>query len=183
MVDPEIARLELVGTTGAILTAPRWLNVPAGKTNLDLKGSVTLLEFSAHWCVPCKESYPASIDCAQKYGAKGFQVVIATQICGYFQAERNIDADTEFARDKTYFAEHGLDVPIAVGPKTPAPTRKADGTYEYQRDPNDDHYRVGGIPQIMLIDKAGKIRLMMVGYDDANENKLAKMIEALLRER
>jgi hypothetical protein len=58
-----------------------------------------------------------------------------------------------------------------------------DGKPVYQRDPNDDHYRVGGIPQIQLIDKHGTIRLMMVGYDDANEEKLAKLIEGLLKEK
>ena len=33
-----------------------------------------------------------------------------------------------------------------------------------------------------MIDKKGRIRLVMVGYDDANEPKLAKMIEDLLKE-
>ena len=48
---------------------------------------------------------------------------------------------------------------------------------------SDEAYRVGGIPQIMLVDKKGTIRLIMVGYDDANEPKLAKMIEDLLKEK
>jgi hypothetical protein len=33
-----------------------------------------------------------------------------------------------------------------------------------------------------LIDKKGRIRLVMVGYDDANEPKLGKLIEGLLNE-
>jgi hypothetical protein len=44
-------------------------------------------------------------------------------------------------------------------------------------------YKVGGIPQIQLIDRQGKIRLIMVGYDEANEPKLARLIEDLLNER
>jgi hypothetical protein len=77
-------------------------------------------------------------------------------------------------RDRAYFAEHGLNVPIAIGDKTPAATRNADGSYTYHKDPNSDHYEVGGIPQI---------RLIMVGYDDANEAKLATLIEGLLKEK
>ena len=50
-------------------------------------------------------------------------------------------------------------------------------------DPNDAAYKVGGIPQIHLIDRQGRIRLIMVGYDDVNEPRLATMIEALLKER
>jgi len=182
-VDPEMARLELVGTPGAPLTAPRWLNLPAGQTTLDLKGSVTLLEFSAHWCVPCKESYPGINRLLQRFGPQGFRVVVATQMYGYFQAERPLTPDVEFERDRTYFAEHGMNVPIAVADSPKAPVRKADGTFEYTREPNDTNYRVGGIPQIHLIDRKGVIRLVMVGYDDANEEKLAKMIAAMLKEK
>jgi hypothetical protein len=34
-----------------------------------------------------------------------------------------------------------------------------------------------------LIDRKGNIRLIMVGYDDANEARLAKIIEGLLAEK
>ena len=61
--------------------------------------------------------------------------------------------------------------------------RNADGTMTYVRDPNDANYKVGGIPQIHLIDRQGRIRLVMVGYDDANEAKLSKLIERLLAEK
>jgi thiol-disulfide isomerase/thioredoxin len=170
-VDPEIARLKMVGMPGAAITARRWLNMPAGKTDLPMPGSVTLLEFSAHWCVPCKESYPGVNRLLAKYGPRGFRVVLATQYYGYFEAERNITPEVEFERSRKYYAEHGMKVPIAVADKpATGPT------------PNAMNYQVGGIPQIHLVDKQGRIRLVMVGYDDANEPKLAKMIEDLLKE-
>ena len=50
-------------------------------------------------------------------------------------------------------------------------------------NPNDAAYKVGGIPQIHLLDRQGRIRLIMVGYDDANEPFLASLIEKLLREQ
>jgi len=183
MVQPEIDRLKLVGTEGASITAPRWLNLPAGKTTVDFKGKVTLLEFSAHWCVPCKESYPGVNRLREQYGPKGFQVVIATELYGYFQTERNLDAATEFERDRTYFAEHGLDVPIAVGNRSAPEIVDGKVVAPAVRDPNELAYRVGGIPQIHLIDKKGQIRLVMVGYDDLNEPRLSKMIEAMLNEK
>jgi thiol-disulfide isomerase/thioredoxin len=170
-VDPEIGRLKMVGTPGAPITARRWLNVPAGKTDLPMPGSVTLLEFSAHWCTPCKESYPGVKRLLAKYGAKGFRVVLATQYYGYFEAERNLTPQVEFERNRKYYAEHGMNVPIAVADKP------AKGS-----TPNAMNYQVGGIPQIHLVDKKGRIRLVMVGYDDANEPKLAKLIEDLLKE-
>jgi thiol-disulfide isomerase/thioredoxin len=171
-VDPEIARLKMVGTAAAAIVAPRWLNMPAGKTELPMPGSVTLLEFSAHWCIPCKESYPGVQRLLAKYQSKGFRVVLATQYYGYFEQERPLAPEVEFERDRKYFAEHGMNVPVAVAdmPTTNSP------------NPNNRNYQVGGIPQIHLVDKQGRIRLVMVGYDDDNEPKLAKMIEDLLKE-
>jgi thiol-disulfide isomerase/thioredoxin len=168
-VQPDIDRLQLVGTPAAPLTAPRWLNLPAGQTSLDLKGQVTLLEFSAHWCVPCKASYPALVRLRQKYGPQGFRVAMATELYGFFERESKLTPDEELARDRTYFAGTGLDVPIAI----------ADGA----DNPNQINYKVGGIPQIQLIDRRGNIRLMMVGYDKSREATLARLIEGLLKEK
>ena len=182
-VKSEVERLQLVGTSAAPLKAPRWLNMPAGQTELAMPGKVTLLEFSAHWCVPCKESYPGVNRLLEKYGPKGFRVVLGTRLYGYFEAERNLSAEDEFARDKKYFAEHGMNVPIAVGDLVTVKVVSGKVEYLPAPDPNDTSYKVGGIPQIHLIDKKGNIRLVMVGYDDANEAKLAKMIEDMLKEK
>ena len=172
----------LVGTPAEPIKAPLWLNAPAGTTEMPMTGHVTLLEFTAHWCGPCRESYPGINRLRSKYGTCGFRVVLATQLYGYFGSEQNLDASAEVARDREYFAKHEMSVPVAIGTKNSPPVRNADGT-TFQRDPNDQSYKVGGIPQIHLIDKKGRIRLIMIGYDDANEPKLAEMIERLLGEK
>jgi thiol-disulfide isomerase/thioredoxin len=184
LFDDEIARLELVGLPAAAIVAPTWFNKPANANELAMPGHVTLLEFTAHWCGPCRESYPGVNRLRAKYGPQGFRVAMATQLYGYFGAERDLAAAVEIAKDKTYFAEHELgDIPVAIGGKVDI--KIVNGKVEYlpAKDPNDVAYRVGGIPQIMLIDKQGKIRLIMVGYDDVNEPRLAKMIEDLLKEK
>jgi thiol-disulfide isomerase/thioredoxin len=171
MLDPVIARYALVGTVGAPITAPRWLNAPAN-TTMPMTGAVTLLEFTAHWCVPCKESYPGLKRLLAKYSPQGFRVVLATELYGYFAMERPLTPEVEFERDRDYWANAGLAVPIAVADQRSAVD-----------NPNDAAYKVGGIPQIHLLDRQGRIRLIMVGYDDANEPFLASLIEKLLRER
>ncbi len=180
-VEPEIARYSLVGTSAAPITAPRWLNLARGRTQMSMTGAVTLLEFGAHWCTPCKESYPGVNRLRQKYGARGFRVVYATKLYGYFGKERPLTASAEIAHDRQYFAEHDLDIPIAIGDPVEAVLVKGKVEYLPRRDPNDEHYQVGGIPQIELIDKHGKIRLIMVGYDDANEARLGALIDRLLK--
>ena len=180
-LESTLARYLLVGTPAAAITASRWLNGPDGSTAVDMKGHVTLLEFTAHWCGPCKESYPGIKRLLATYGSKGFRVVFATELYGYFGLERPLTPDVEFERDREYFKKEGLDVPIAVSDRVTPKT--VDGRPVYTPDPNNAAYRVGGIPQIHLIDRQGRIRLIMVGYDDANEPQLAKLIEGLLKEK
>jgi thiol-disulfide isomerase/thioredoxin len=148
-----------------------------------MPGAVTLLEFTAHWCGPCKESYPGVKRLLAKFGPQGFRVVLATELYGYFDLDRNLSAEVEFERDRKYFADEGLIVPVAIEDLRKPPVRGADGNYTYFDNPNDKAYEVGGIPQIHLIDKNGRIRLIMVGYDEANETYLASLIEKLLKEK
>jgi hypothetical protein len=180
-IDPTIERYRLVGTPAAAIGAERWLNGSAGTSTLEMTGAVTLLEFTAHWCGPCRESYPGVKRLLALYGARGFRVVLATELYGYFEREGNLAPDVEFERDREYFRKEGLDVPIAVANR-PAP-QTVNGRPVYVRSANDEAYKVGGIPQIHLIDRKGIIRLIMVGYDDANEPRLARLIEDLLNEK
>jgi thiol-disulfide isomerase/thioredoxin len=180
-IDPVLERYLLVGRPAAAITAPQWLNGPTGASSLEMKGRVTLLEFTAHWCGPCKESYPGIKRLLAQYGSRGFRVVFSTQLYGYFGVERNLTPEVELERDRAYFEHENLSIPIAVGDRLTS--KVVDGKTVYLRDPNDEAYKVGGIPQIHLIDKQGRIRLIMVGYDDANEPRLAKLVEELLREK
>jgi thiol-disulfide isomerase/thioredoxin len=182
-VDPTLHRYELVGTAGAAIQAPAWLNAPAGTTELAMPGTVTLLEFTAHWCGPCRESYPGINRLRERFKGQNFRVVMATRLWGYFGSERNLAADAEIAHDKDYFAEHKLDVPVAIGEYVKISSVNGKIVYTPGPDPNDTAYGVSGIPQIHLIDKKGRIRLIMVGYDNTNEEKLAKLIETMLNEK
>jgi thiol-disulfide isomerase/thioredoxin len=173
-LEPAIARYLLVGTAARAITAPRWLNAPSGMKDLAMDGAVTLLEFTAHWCGPCRESYPGVNRLRQQFGPNGFRVVMVTRYWGYFSQERPLAPEEELKRDVGYFREHGLDVPVAVGDQVTGATGK---------DVNDVNYKVNGIPQIHLIDKHGKIRLIMIGYDDANEPKLAAFVAKLVAEK
>jgi thiol-disulfide isomerase/thioredoxin len=175
-LQPAIARYSLVGTSAPPISAPRWLNAPADMKDMALDGQVTLLEFTAHWCGPCRESYPGINRLREQFGARGFRVVLVTRYWGYYsqdgKMERPLAPDDELKRDIAYFQGHHLDVPVAIGDQTTsAPDR------------NDANYKVSGIPQIHLIDRQGKIRLIMIGYDEANEPNLAGIISKLVAEK
>jgi thiol-disulfide isomerase/thioredoxin len=178
-VKPTLARYLLVGKPAAEVAAPLWLNRADAATPIDFKGKVTLLQFTAHWCGPCKESYPGTKRLLERFKDRGFQVAFYTRTYGHFESERNLAREDEIARDRKYFAGYGFTHPIAIG--TPAFT-VVDGKMVPQGDdPVEASYGVGGIPQINIIDTQGDLRLIMIGYDEANEEKLASFIESLLK--
>ena len=76
-VKPTLDRYLLVGTPGAAISAPRWLNATPPGSRIEMPGQVTWREFTAHWCGPCRESYPGVVRLHQRFGAKGFRVVMS----------------------------------------------------------------------------------------------------------
>ena len=164
-VDGTLSRYLTVGADAPPVVGDRWLN-REGMAPLDLAGKVTLLQFTAHWCGPCKESYPGMRRLEKRFAKQPFQIVFYTQLYGYFGPDKNLTPEQEIERDRKYFADYGFNGPIAIGTNSV-----------------EEAYKVGGIPQINVIDKSGKIRLVMVGYDDENEEKLASFIKTLLTEK
>lgn len=70
-------------------------------TTDDLKGKVTLVNFWATWCPPCREEIPAFIELQKRYGDQ-------LQIIGVSADEGSVDDVRAFAR------EHGMNYPIVM---------------------------------------------------------------------
>ena len=71
---------------------------------------------------------------------------------------------------------HALPFPVAINP----PAKQVPGAYA-QPKPDTD-YRVGGIPQIIIVDKKGIIRQIVTGWDQGNTARFSKFIDQLLKE-
>ncbi len=178
-VKDVLARYQLVGAPAPAVSAPVWLNRPADGA-LEVKGKVTLLQFTAHWCGPCKESYPGMKRLLQRFANDDFQIAFYTRTYGYFESERDLSREEEIERDRKYFTGYGFSLPIAVGSPSFV---VVGGKRQNKEDPVEMAFGVGGIPQINVIDRKGNVRVVMIGYDDANEERLASFIQALLKER
>jgi thiol-disulfide isomerase/thioredoxin len=178
-IDPTMERYRLVGTTAAPIEAPHWLNAPTGTARIDLKGRVSIVQFTAHWCGPCRKSYPSTLRLHNTWASKGLQVIFSTELYGFLGQQRSLTPEQELDGDRKYFVgEHGLPFAIAIENQRPA---AASGT-PAGPPMNEDRYKVGGIPQIVVVDKQGKIRLIVVGWDPAAEARLNKLVERLLGE-
>jgi thiol-disulfide isomerase/thioredoxin len=167
---------KLVGTPASRIDGKWWVNAPDNTSVKPGNGKITVLQFTAHWCVPCKKSYPPMLRLMDKYKGKPVESVMATSLYGFIGTQRNLTPEQEVAADREYFArEHEMPFPVAI---TPAEAPGQSTAYD-----NEARYAVGGIPQIMIVDRKGVIRSTVVGWDKGNEARFAAFIDRLLAEK
>jgi thiol-disulfide isomerase/thioredoxin len=137
--------------------APAWTKVsPLGAAPASmaaLKGKVVLVDFWATWCGPCKMIAPRLSQLKDKFGATGLSVVGIT---------------TDEQGPATAFAEkYGMRYPIVL-----------DTASETSRT-----YGVSALPTMILVDKAGVVRDVFIGFDPGGEAVIADAIKKLIDEK
>jgi len=178
--EQSIALYSLVGKAGAPINGDYWLNAAPETRQVDLRGHVTLIQFTAHWCGPCRKSYPAMLKFHERFNKDGLEVMLATQLYGYFEDSQELKPEAEIEADRKYYIErHKIPFKISVQAR---PERAKEGKVVSGADLNESNYFVGGIPQIVLLDKQGIVRQILIGWDPANESRVTRLIEKLLKE-
>ncbi len=173
-IERGLRRNELVGKPAPPLEVGAWLNGPAVTAD-DLRGKVVLVDFWAVWCGPCVQAFPMLVGLHRKYVDKGLVIVGITQRYRFgWDAEKSrpekmpdiSDADEQAALE-AFARHHELPYRLAFD---------AEGNKLFER------FGVEGIPQLVLIDRKGVVRMVEVGYDQSSDEKISKQIEALLAE-
>jgi thiol-disulfide isomerase/thioredoxin len=169
-------RYALIGTKAANIEGEWWLN---SRDNAPMRmddGKVHFVEFTAHWCGPCKNSYPGVVGLAERFKDAPFEGVMVTSLYGYLGTTRNLTPEQEVEADREYFGkEHAIPFRVAVN-TMPKPTPGSG----YRQPKPDTDYRVGGIPQIIVIDRQGIIRQIITGWDQGNTKRLGDLITKLV---
>jgi thiol-disulfide isomerase/thioredoxin len=168
-------RRALINTPAPELVAERWLNTPAGITQMRFNdGTVTIIAFVAHWCGPCKESYGPLVALSDSLGSRGLRVVFATQLYGTFQEHLRVSAAEEITLDDQLFRkEYGIRFPIAIADNLRIPS---DDHTTPDTNVNSKAYFVNGMPHFIIVDRHGIIREMLFGWESGQEKKLANAV-------
>jgi thiol-disulfide isomerase/thioredoxin len=121
----------------------------------DLRGKVVLLDFWATWCGPCKESIPHLVQIYKSNQDKGFELIGMSM-------DKIGEADTvrHFVRS--------MDIPYPVI-MTPDDVAR--------------NYGIKGLPTTVLIDKEGKIREKIVGFNSSVAREMAAKVAQLASEK
>lgn len=126
---------------------------PDGKTLSlnDIKGKVTIIDFWASWCGPCRRENPNVVKMYQKYHSKGLEIIGVS-------LDRNGQQDRwqkAIADDK--LAWHHV------------------SNLQFWQDPIARLYNVSSIPATFILDESGKIIAKNLRGQDL-ENKVAELL-------
>jgi thiol-disulfide isomerase/thioredoxin len=130
----------------------------------ELRGKVVLLDFWATWCGPCIEALPHLIELNAKYKSAGLAVLGVTVYNNDQPVAQQQARFTKFAQ------QHGMDYLImTLDNKSAAQTLGS--------------YGVRGIPQVVLIDRAGVVRRVIVGGGSEAASEIDNAVGQLLAQR
>ena len=146
-IQKNLNLFSLEGTVAPALEMREYLGA-APPSLASFKGKVVVLFFWAHWCGDCKVQGPILADLAARYGKDGLVVVAPTQRFGYVAAGKEAPPDEEMR----YIAQiQQTHYPDLAG--RPMPVSEAN----YRR------YGVSSTPTLVLLDRAGVVRLYHPG--------------------
>jgi thiol-disulfide isomerase/thioredoxin len=124
--------------------------------------SVVLIDFWASWCVPCRESIPHLKTIYNKYHSKGLEVIAVS-----------IDEDKKAWMEAVKQDSTGMWYHIPVAEKWPC------GSEQLTNDDIEQNYSYVGVPNLIIIDKNGKIIDRIIGYSKENEESMDSLLSQI----
>jgi thiol-disulfide isomerase/thioredoxin len=122
---------------------------------------VGLIEFTADWCLPCRESYPTLRALTRPYRS-GLTNVLVTSLDSTFGGQAVKPAEW-MATAREYFGDEAQ-IPFVYVARDQSTSRA---------------YHAQGIPQFVLVDRSGRVRQILVGWSPAIAARLETLVHEL----
>ncbi len=125
----------------------------------DFHGKVVILDFWATWCPPCRAEIPAFVELSNEFKKDGLEVI-------GIALERNPDPKVL----QKWLTENKVEYTVAIDAKN-----EITALYKDVPDTNG----IQGIPTTLIIDRAGKVRKVLVGGHpkEAFETEVKPLLE------
>jgi thiol-disulfide isomerase/thioredoxin len=161
-IQKNLLLLDLEGKPFPELAVDKHLG-PAPRTTAELKGSVVLFFFWAHWCGDCKRQKPILEELYRDYAGQGLVIVGPTKLYGYIARGEDATAEQEFdyianAYQQSHPLPEWMSVPVS--------------------NENFVNFGVSTTPTLVLVDRSGVVRMYHPG--DMTRQELEERIQPLL---
>jgi len=114
-------------------------------------GKVTIVDFWATWCEPCKKSFPKLQELYVKYKANGLEIVAIS-----------VDEEADKGKIPDFAKTHSAKFPVGWGGKKVA-----------------DEWKPENMPSSYIVGKDGVVKHVHRGYHDGEELELEKELKAM----
>jgi thiol-disulfide isomerase/thioredoxin len=120
----------------------------------DAAGKVRVIDFWASWCDPCREQLPALDRLAREHGPAGLEVY-------------GVAFDEDRAMVEAFLAHTPVSFPVL---------------WDRGGEQLSARFEITRLPTTLLVDRAGIVRSVHLGYDEAEGRKLEDEVRRLLAE-
>lgn len=142
------------GHQAPALDVDRWLNMASAHSRPALgDGHVYVINFTAHWCGPCRQVYPVLAQLPAIYARRGVRVFYVTQLFGFYGEQEDVVPQVETDSLLKYIHQHDF-----VGPVALVPDLSMSGY-----GPPEKRFKY---PLVVVVDGHGILRAAFEGWSD-----------------